>query len=346
MLRNTMDNNLLTLNCLVDGLPTSRAFSIKISFTDTVGDLKKLIKAEQTPAFDDITVDQLNLWYVSIPDDDDDDEIPIVLGNVNNKDKKKLRATRGLLEVFPDKPPKNTIHVIIQRPQVHAPLPFRALTPLPGYLSGESRPATPIQLKSVPKDQIEKELTVVLEGVSHHHITEPVDPKDVESSQRERLGPFYKRTLPYHETATDTSLVMLGLELDKQASMSDGETLHSIVEGDIGRYTDHRVVAMVALSGSGKTATVVDLASKHFVIYCVCCSRVQPFLQDSRIRDLSRLQRMLSEYTGAFSTKSRGRYADHRTSTRMSKHSLENVSSSNSLRGCFSCSYFSTTTLI
>ncbi|KAI9597359.1 hypothetical protein BDF19DRAFT_296516 [Syncephalis fuscata] len=28
---------------------------------------------------------------------------------------------------------------------------------------------------------------------------------------------------------------------------------------------------MVAPSGSGKTATVIDLASKHFVIYCVCC---------------------------------------------------------------------------
>ncbi|KAI8356285.1 hypothetical protein B0O80DRAFT_23814 [Mortierella sp. GBAus27b] len=64
---------------------------------------------------------------------------------------------------------------------------------------------------------------------------------------------------------------MLGLELDKQARTSDGETLHSIVEGDIGKYSNHRVVAMVAPSGSGKTATVVDLASKHFVIYCVCC---------------------------------------------------------------------------
>lgn len=113
---------------------------------------------------------------------------------------------------------------------------------------------------------------VILEGISHHHITEPVDPKDVESSQRERLGSFYKRTLPYHEAVTDTSLVMLGLELGKQASMSDSETLHSIVEGDIGRYTDHHVVAMVAPFGSGKTATVVDLVSKHFVIYCVCCS--------------------------------------------------------------------------
>ena len=92
---------------------------------------------------------------------------------------------------------------------------------------------------------------------------------DVETPQREILGPFYKRPLPYHETAADISLVMLGLELDKQASTSDGETLHSLVEGDIGKYSDHCVVAMVAPSGSGKTATIVDLASKHFVIYCV-----------------------------------------------------------------------------
>ncbi|KAF8924810.1 hypothetical protein BGZ47_003681, partial [Haplosporangium gracile] len=111
-----MDNNPLTLNCLVDGLPTSRAFSIKIAFGDTVGDLKKLIKTEQTPAFDDITVDQLNLWCVSIPDDDDDDDVPILLEAVSTKDKKKLKATRELSEVFTEKPPKSTIHVIVQRP--------------------------------------------------------------------------------------------------------------------------------------------------------------------------------------------------------------------------------------
>lgn len=117
----------------------------------------------------------------------------------------------------------------------------------------------------------------VLETVNGHNITHIVDPKDVEAFQRERLGPFYKRTLPYHTTATDISLVMLGLELDKQARTSDGgtsggETLRSIVENDIGKHCDHHVVAMVAPSGSGKTATVIDLAIKHFVIYCVCCS--------------------------------------------------------------------------
>lgn len=60
--------------------------------------------------------------------------------------------------------------------------------------------------------------------------------KEVEAFKRNRLGPFYKSTLPYHETATDASLMMLGLELDKQEVMNDSETLHSIVKDDIGKF--------------------------------------------------------------------------------------------------------------
>ncbi|KAK3810466.1 MAG: hypothetical protein J3R72DRAFT_480919 [Linnemannia gamsii] len=246
MLHTTMTEKNLTLFCIVEGESVSHAFKLKnIPSSDDVDDLKDAIKAKKTVAFSDIDADQLTLLRVSIP--------------------KVKQSSAITIDALDDK-------TELDEPRtIHPPAPSRASTPLPGYLSDQSRPITPIQLKSVPKDHIEKELTIVLEGVNHHHITESIDPKDVESSQRERLGPFYKRTLPYHETATDTSLVMLGLELDKQASTSDGETLHFIVKGDIGRYGDHRVVAMVAPSGSGKTATVVDLASKHFVIYCVCC---------------------------------------------------------------------------
>ncbi|KAF9123404.1 hypothetical protein BG015_005318, partial [Linnemannia schmuckeri] len=124
---------------------TSNAFPVEMESSQTIGDLKKLIKTEIPDTFNGVDAKDLTLWSVSIPDGDNDDEIPIVLGNVNNKDKKKLRATRGLLEVFPDKPLKNTIHVIVQRPpQVHAPVPSRALTPLPGSLSDGSRPSTPL----------------------------------------------------------------------------------------------------------------------------------------------------------------------------------------------------------
>lgn len=56
--------------------------------------------------------------------------------------------------------------------------------------------------------------------------------------------------------------------------MENDETLCSIVESDIhlDQSDRHRVVTMVAPSGSGKTVTVVDLARYYFVIYCVCCS--------------------------------------------------------------------------
>lgn len=131
---------------------------------------------------------------------------------------------------------------------------------------------TPVQLVAVPKDRIQQELAVILSGVQHHLTTPTIDPKVVEASQKKRLGPFFKRTLPYGKTPTDIKLVMLGLELDKQAKASDGKTtLRSIVEDDIGKL-GHSVIAMVAPSGSGKTATVIDLATKHFVVYCVCYS--------------------------------------------------------------------------
>lgn len=164
---------------------------------------------------------------------------------------------------------------------VHAPAPSRPLTPS----------ATSIQLVSVPQDRIEQEMAVILDSVQHHHAHQTIDPLVVETFQKERLGPFFKRPLPYHTTAKDTKLAMLGLELDRQAKASDGKTtLRSIVEDDIGRYSGYRVVAMVAPSGSGKTATIFDLATKHYVIYCVCRSTrpiISPEFEDSNFARLA-----------------------------------------------------------
>ncbi|KAG0270762.1 hypothetical protein BGZ95_001558, partial [Linnemannia exigua] len=131
-----------------------------------------------------------------------------------------------------------------------------------------ARPSTP-QPRYIPNDHIEQELAVILNGVQHHHTTHPVDPKNAEAYQKRGLGPFFKRTLPYHRTAKDISLVMLGLELDKKAMTSTGVTLRSIIEDKVGARSGNRVIAMVTPSGS-KTATVIDLTTKHFVIYCVC----------------------------------------------------------------------------
>ncbi|KAF9536711.1 hypothetical protein EC957_009922 [Mortierella hygrophila] len=104
---------------LSDIRPTSFASSSSQGdqrLIDTVNDLKDHIKTKISDTFNGVDAKDLTLWRVSIPDDDGDDEVPIVLDNVDNKDKKKLRSTRGLSEVSPSKPPNDTIHVIVQRP--------------------------------------------------------------------------------------------------------------------------------------------------------------------------------------------------------------------------------------
>ncbi|KAG9070410.1 hypothetical protein KI688_009747 [Linnemannia hyalina] len=240
-----MSNNLLNLFCLVDGEATTNAFPVEIESTKTIGDLKGAILRKKPNDFRDVDANKLSLSRVSIHDD----------GAIH--DKTELNNPRALLSTLFAASPDDNTYIIVQRPpQVHAPVP--------------ARPSPP-QLKSIPKDLLEQELEVILNDIQLRPTTPSVDPMEVEAFQNEALGPFFKRTLPHGETARDIKLVMLGLELDKLTRTSDGETLHSIVEDDIGKYCDRRVVAMVAPSGSGKTATVVDLASKHFVIYCVCC---------------------------------------------------------------------------
>jgi hypothetical protein len=98
MLRN-MTNNPLTLFCLVDGEATSQAFSVEIDPTKTVDGLKKVIKAEKTPRFDDIAADELTLWCVCVEITDDEEELPIVLDKLNEK--KKLGPATRISKVFP-----------------------------------------------------------------------------------------------------------------------------------------------------------------------------------------------------------------------------------------------------
>ncbi|KAG0061975.1 hypothetical protein BGZ89_011018 [Linnemannia elongata] len=107
------------INQLQDAQAASNAFSVKIPSTHTVDDLKKLIKVEIPDTFNGLDAKDLTLWRVSIPDEDDnDEENPILVNSVTTADKKKLRATHELSDVFPDKPPKNTIHILVQRPLV------------------------------------------------------------------------------------------------------------------------------------------------------------------------------------------------------------------------------------
>ncbi|KAG0041779.1 hypothetical protein BGZ83_001320 [Gryganskiella cystojenkinii] len=101
-----------TLFCLVDGEPIP--FPVEIEPTKTIGSLKKAIKDEKTPRFDDVAADELILWRVSIPVLPKKDRKEISLAAVPSKE--ELDETDEINDVFEQTLPKKTIHIIVQRP--------------------------------------------------------------------------------------------------------------------------------------------------------------------------------------------------------------------------------------
>src|SRR5205823_5266302 len=76
-----------------------------------VGHLKKVIKAEKAPEFDNFPADKLKLWKVTIPGDHDDQ-----LRNLILQDSDELLAIRKISKYFPDSPPEEHIHVLVEPP--------------------------------------------------------------------------------------------------------------------------------------------------------------------------------------------------------------------------------------
>ncbi|KAG0008054.1 hypothetical protein BGZ80_003913, partial [Entomortierella chlamydospora] len=275
--------SVIKLFCILNG--DSSSFSVTIPLDASVGDLKDAVKEKKNPRSDDYAADELALFQISVLSSR---KRQIILSNYT---KELDDPTSDISEVFGTAPAKRTIHVIVQRPSADTTISHPAVpSPLSPISRTTSPSATPFSSIFIPQGKIEVELVDILKGINYNHVR-TAHPKEVEASQREKLGRFYKRPLPYNETAEDISLVMLELELDKQAKTSEGETLREIIDSDVGKYNDHRVVAMVAPSGSGKTATVVDLASRHFVIYAVCCipsPTVSPGFKDPNFMNLSK----------------------------------------------------------
>ena len=57
---------MLVLNCLVLGETPQNTFPVEIDAAKSVGSLKKSIKEEKKPAFEDIVANTLTLWRPSI----------------------------------------------------------------------------------------------------------------------------------------------------------------------------------------------------------------------------------------------------------------------------------------
>ena len=101
----------ITLLCLVKGNTLANAFPVHIDGNSLVGDLKKVIKAEKAPEFDNFAADRLKLWNVKIPNDRND-----LLSNLSLDDKDELLATRDIGDYWTEKPLKKHIHVLVEPP--------------------------------------------------------------------------------------------------------------------------------------------------------------------------------------------------------------------------------------
>ncbi|KAG0219387.1 hypothetical protein B0O80DRAFT_460327, partial [Mortierella sp. GBAus27b] len=106
----------LLLFCLLDGTPLSNAFTITISSSSTIHELKKAIKDEKPNEFSTIEADKLVIWSVAIPLTGDQDT-PIWVQDVDEQKSRPLPVAL-LSSLFPDGPGNEAIHIIVQPLQV------------------------------------------------------------------------------------------------------------------------------------------------------------------------------------------------------------------------------------
>ena len=98
-------DKLYKLFCLIEN--SSTAFSVTIVATETVDDLKKRIKDEKSNALQNVDADQLKLWKVEIPDDQEID-----FSSLAPED--ELKPTRRINRYWEATPLEDHIHVCIR----------------------------------------------------------------------------------------------------------------------------------------------------------------------------------------------------------------------------------------
>ncbi|KAF9970837.1 hypothetical protein BGZ65_010832, partial [Modicella reniformis] len=96
--------NDLTIWCMVDG--ESTPFSVKAKSTESVDDLKNIIKGKKENAFNDVDSKDLTLWK----------NVKFDLGQLQANDKMELDEPMTRLNKVFTKQPDDTISIIVERP--------------------------------------------------------------------------------------------------------------------------------------------------------------------------------------------------------------------------------------
>ncbi|KAF9348895.1 hypothetical protein BGX26_012738 [Mortierella sp. AD094] len=109
----------LRITCLVDRDPIKNGFSILASPTDSVSDLKKLVKAEKTSFFGNIDASEITLWKALFPVNDTTKDLPAILEVLDSK--VELLSNEKISDIFRDGIPQESIHIIAQKPKSGRP---------------------------------------------------------------------------------------------------------------------------------------------------------------------------------------------------------------------------------
>jgi hypothetical protein len=112
MLLNTMIDKDLNLSCLVNGDYISKEFTLPMSSTETVGQLRKAIHLSKPIWFKDLEAEDLTLWRVFIPDNIQDSAIT----RDALDDKTELNRPKTLLSLVFPKPPDDNTYILVDRP--------------------------------------------------------------------------------------------------------------------------------------------------------------------------------------------------------------------------------------
>ncbi|KAF9922108.1 hypothetical protein BGZ67_010720, partial [Mortierella alpina] len=258
-----MTDNLLTLFCLVDGEATSNAFSVKVPLSDTVDDLKEVIKNKKPVDFEHVDANNLTLWRVAHPVIAANKHQPVLLNAIDSHT--ELDPTDDICDVFEQQPPKKTIHIIVQRPpQVQAPVPIRASTPLPGYLSDDSRPGTPLSgdlhvdiKKITDKFFAPGPIANFLDAFVRGEGALPVTTGPIRGLPRAWRRNYGK------PSESRPSLLFLDLP-DPTAPDSASRNLASTSILDMVKDNNRQLIPVFGVSGCGKPRAVIELLSQHW----------------------------------------------------------------------------------
>ncbi|KAG0321613.1 hypothetical protein BGZ97_010838, partial [Linnemannia gamsii] len=129
----------LNLSCLVNGDYISKEFTLPMSSTETVGQLRKAIHLSKPIWFKDLEAEDLTLWRVFIPDNIQDSAIT----RDALDDKTELNRPKTLLSLVFPKPPDDNTYILVDRPPPDLVSEFDLVQCVPSAIRGEDQDEGP-----------------------------------------------------------------------------------------------------------------------------------------------------------------------------------------------------------